>query len=424
VDSTLLLQAWDAAEAAPTSPSITPSFRAAGMEYLGVKLFPGFTEHTYRMVFRYEETFAPKAPTLQTILPSGIVENSKVLEPKAQKGLAAFAYPQSMDVETARRFCETPFVWQREDGTYCLIQTWPITINDKFKGDFEMSAGTNPDPAKFHPQAAADFKESMSKLFGEAVNGDQIIFCHKRTVSKSPVLVGKSEDLMRGLREHPQLMHDLAIARVETDLCFVAAGTTGNGESFEKEFHLAPGVETVVYRKSGWETMGCSKPYEQFEREAEVHAVTQVGSSIDKACPEREAGANTELQTGHLSAEPSLGQRKNELDVPASKLPERKPPHPAVSGIEHHSPEDVLGQNPADSAKQQIAEILEQKRLEPTAGPPVGVANLLATPMPMSGRETKIYSGVTIKGRTVDLCVIRLHPPRIIGPCQFRFFQS
>mmetsp|Transcript_81147 Transcript_81147/g.160868 ORF Transcript_81147/g.160868 Transcript_81147/m.160868 type:complete len:822 (+) Transcript_81147:61-2526(+) len=420
VDSTLLLQAWDAAEeAARASPSIPPPpLPAAAMEAFGVKIFPGFTEQTCRIVFGYGETFAPNAPKLLTILPSGVVENSKMLEPRAQKGLAAFAYPQSMDVEIARGFCETPFVWKREDGTHCLIQSWPITINDKFRSDFEISVGTNPDPARFHPQAAVEFKESMSKLFGETVSDDQIMFCHKCTVSDSPVLVGKSEDIMRGLREYPQLMHELAIARIETDLCFVAAGTTGNGESFEKEFHLAPGVESVVYRKDGWETMGCSKPYEQFEREAELHTVTQGGMSTDTVYPDREAGANIEVQTGHLSMEPSIEQHVSKPDVTADKLPASEPPHPAVSTSEHDLSEGVLGQKPAGPAKQDITEVMEQKILDPH-----GITDQRTTPVPMSGGEAKIYTDVVIKGKTVDLCVVPLCPPCIIGPCQFRFFQ-
>lgn len=129
----------------------------------------------------------------------------------------------------------------------------------------------------------------------------------------------------------------------------------------------------------------------------------QAWDAAKEATPEKEAGASSDVETGHLSGEPSLRQHKSEADVPAGQLPESESPHPAVS-IE-------------------IAEVMEQILLEPTAAPPVGIADPLATSGLLPGGETKIYSGVMIKGRTVDLCVIPLNPPRGIGPCQFRFFS-
>ena len=60
----------------------------------GVRKFAGFHEHTYRLVFPYEDHFPEKAPHLYTILPSGTVENDKVLEPAPEKGLIAYAFPQ------------------------------------------------------------------------------------------------------------------------------------------------------------------------------------------------------------------------------------------------------------------------------------------------------------------------------------------
>jgi len=64
----------------------------------------------------------------------------------------------------------------------------------------------------------------------------------------------------------------LAIARIDSDgLGFMADGTDGNGQKFEKNFRLTPGEQCVVYRKTGWESMGCIKPLHQFLADAEFH---------------------------------------------------------------------------------------------------------------------------------------------------------
>merc|ERR1719331_2115473 len=66
-----------------------------------VRVYRGFTEHTYRLVFPFEDKFAPDTPLLLTILPSGVVENREKLEPKAEKGLMAFTYLQSISDKVA-----------------------------------------------------------------------------------------------------------------------------------------------------------------------------------------------------------------------------------------------------------------------------------------------------------------------------------
>jgi len=259
-----------------------------------VRIYPAFTEHTYRIVFPFEEHFAPKAPHLLTIVPSGTVENDKVLEPKKEKGLITFAYPQTISDEAAelpvpqpqdgsadgnsamdgkgRKLCETPFVWCREDGTNALVQTWPTNLNEKFRQDFEIFGGANPDSAKFLPQAVAEFQEAMVKLFGPAANICPVWFCHKKLSSTSPAVVGFSEDVLAHVNEHPELMRELSIASVDTEgLGFMADGTNGKGEKFEKHFRLTPGEKCVLYRKMGWDTMGCIKPLHQFLGDAELH---------------------------------------------------------------------------------------------------------------------------------------------------------
>jgi len=272
-----------------TIDGVTATARPAAAA--AVCVYPGFTEHTYRLVFPFEDKFGPDTPHLLTIVPSGVVENSKVLEPQKEKGLIAFAYPQSISDEftglpvgqhpgsnvnssaaNSQFLRDTAFLWRREDGTNALVQTWPTNLNEKFRQDFEISEGANPDAAKFQPQAVSEFQEAMVRLFGPAAASCPILFCHKKLASTSPAVVGLGEKVLAHLKEHPDLMHELAIASIDSDgLGFMADGTNGKGQKFEKHFRLTPGEQCVVYRKTGWDTMGCIKPLNQFLRDAEFH---------------------------------------------------------------------------------------------------------------------------------------------------------
>lgn len=249
-----------------------------------VQTYAGFTEHAYRFAFNFEDKFAPETPALLTILPTGVIENSKVLKPEREKGLIAYAFPQTMNEREALRlvaipgfpldgvkYSETPFVFKRESGSYALVQTWPTAFNAKFKSDFTIVEGVNPDTSAFNAEAEDNFRECMKKLFGGAASQQPIQFCHKQTEYHFPVFVGVSEALIKFFKNNPAKMREVAIARIDADgLGFVADGTTGKGEKFEKSFKLSPGQKCVIYKKEGWETMGCVKPYDQFLQEAEL----------------------------------------------------------------------------------------------------------------------------------------------------------
>jgi len=276
VAAALLSGPGDAATAAPTARA--------------VRVYQGFTEYTYRLVFPFEEKFAPDAPRLLTILPSGVVENNKILNPGAEQGLIAYTHPQSISDEAAelqveqqlgskvdgsfamdenKTLRDTPFVWRRDNGTNSLVQTWVTTLNAKFHQDFEISVGVNLDPAKFLPQAVSEFQKAMVQLFGPGATSCPIWFCYKKLASTSPAVVGFGEEVLAHLKEHPELMREVAIASVDSDgLGFVSDGINGKGQKFVKSFRLTPGEQYVVYRKTGWDTMGCTKPLSQFLFEA------------------------------------------------------------------------------------------------------------------------------------------------------------
>merc|ERR1719479_174221 len=112
----------------------------------------------------------------------------------------------------------------------------------------------------------------MVQLFGAAATNCPIWFCHKKLASTSPAVVGFGQEVLAHLKEHPELMREMAIASIDSDgLGFVADGTNGKGQKFEKPFRLTPGEQCVVYRKTGWDTMGSIKPLHQFLSDAELH---------------------------------------------------------------------------------------------------------------------------------------------------------
>jgi len=301
-----------------------------------VRVYRGFTEHTYRLVFPFEDKFAPDAPLLLTIVPSGVVENREKLEPKAEKGLMAFTYLQSISDKVAelpleqhpggdgsiKTLRDTAFVWRRVDGSNALVQTWATNINDKFRQDFEISEGVNPDPAKFSPESMTDFKEAMVRLFGPAARNCPIWCCHKRLHSTSPAVVGLAEEVLAHLQENPDLMREVSIASIDSDcLGFVADGTNSKGETFEKHFRLTPGEQCVVYRKTGWDTMGAIKPLHQFLLDAEFHVAPALASQGSRVSPPRLQESDDVCDVAPLRRNNIENQQKaNRID--ANKLTE------------------------------------------------------------------------------------------------------
>jgi len=220
---------------------------------------------------------------LLTILESGVIETAKIVKCEKERGLIAYSFPQSLDGKTAHtkveadsplmgtEYCDTNFVSKRKDGTFCLVQTWPTTYNEKFKADFKIS-NSNPDETKFVPQAVTEFKECMERLFGmDATKELPVLFCHKALVNEGPTYLGKAEKLIELLMKDNKKMEELAIKEVDAgSLSFVAIVTDGKGKQGTKKFTMAPQDEYVMYKKVGWETMGCVKPKSQFLGEADL----------------------------------------------------------------------------------------------------------------------------------------------------------
>jgi len=249
--------------ASPTSAATLPADD-------DVKIYPGFDEHAHRLLVVYGTSFAPLAPVLQVVLPSGVVENEKALTPKEGAALIAYPYPQSIaDAAVARKFLDSPFVHERTDGSFAVMQVWPVVFNDKFQAEFQSST-TNPDTDRYSEKAVADLRRACEGLFGAAGAELPVHFCHRAARNDRRVFVGTRTALLRYLRAHSEVVAELNIASLREN-GFVAKTVDGRGESGTKDFTMADnGVLYALYTKLGWHTMACVTPLDQFERDREL----------------------------------------------------------------------------------------------------------------------------------------------------------
>jgi hypothetical protein len=246
-----------------------------------VNKYGSFEENAYRLVFPYEDQFPDKKPDLVTILPNGTVENSKKLEPEKERGLIAYTYGQKIeakDVEgknvqdpdsqwNGKPCTDTPFVKAFPGAKqYGLVQTWPTKFNEKFKQDFKLS-DTNPDSKAFEASAVNDYKACMEALFGpDCCKKVPIQYATKTTVIDNPIYHGMTEDLRKLFLGSPAAMAECSIKEM-TPTGFMSQGEDGKGTKLEKPFTMEANTEYVVYKKKGWESMGCCKTKVQFDKE-------------------------------------------------------------------------------------------------------------------------------------------------------------
>lgn len=232
-----------------------------------LKKYAGVVEDVRRLVFAYGETFQDCAPRLQCILPSGVVENEKILKAQAEKGLITYPFEQSISPELAAPHGQSPFLRRREDGTIALVQTWSTNFNAKFKSDFKI-ATANPDPSEFSEAAVAEFRRVTVALFGEAARREPIHFCHNQKTTPRPVYVGDRHALLDFLRRSPDVMQEMCIEAVTAD-GIIAGVVNPDGkkeEGHNKPFAMPEGEQYALYMKLGWHTMACVTPLDQFLR--------------------------------------------------------------------------------------------------------------------------------------------------------------
>jgi len=255
-----------------------------------VSKYKGFRETACRLVFPYETKFEGRTPDLLTILPNGVIENWKKLEPKEGQGLIAYTYAQFTSEDLAQKqvdkdgsqwkgteYCKTPFV-DYYDGKCYVVQTWPTRFNKDFKESFQCVL-TNPNRLQFEEAAVETFRECVETLFGAgATQTAPILYCTKVTTNESPCYVGTTQALKAYFDEHYDAMKEVGIKEFLSDSSFMSEGKDGKEppERIEKEFKMKRGTKYVIYKKTGWETMGCCKPWEQFANESEF-----IGLSVE-----------------------------------------------------------------------------------------------------------------------------------------------
>merc|ERR1712048_1527424 len=70
-----------------------------------------------------------------------------------------------------------PFIFQRADGSVALVQTWPISYNEKWRqrfGEIVPFSEDNPYPDVMEDVAADDFAIAMERLWGRHVNSRNV----------------------------------------------------------------------------------------------------------------------------------------------------------------------------------------------------------------------------------------------------------
>jgi len=241
-----------------------------------VSSYQGFTEDAYRLVFDFQDKYKT-APRLLTILPDGTIENEKDLNPIKEKGLIAYAYPQTTTEVVARKHTKSPFVRERENGSYALVQTWPTNYNDKFRADFSPKT-TNPSPSQFIPQAVEEFKETVVQLFGAGAKSHDILYCHKKTINSKLVYIGTVVALRSFLKANPSVVQELDITEL-TETGFVCQAVNQRNEKRPLKFSFASSdTMCALYTMQGWEVMACITPLDQFVENR------QLGPRRDAVC--------------------------------------------------------------------------------------------------------------------------------------------
>ena len=278
---------------------------AAGPQASDVTVYDGYHEEASRLVFPYSDRFQhlPSQPSQRTFLPSGVSENEakqlpiyvedeapnkakgeadmtrdQMLEKLKSRALTSYPFAQQVTVtageEIMREMGNDDYVYKRDNGEYGLSQIWPIKFNAQFKKSFVCST-TNPNPRIFHPQAVAEFRRTIERLFGAgATQLVPVVYAQSTRANNLPIYKGTSEQLQVYLRSHPEAVDKLRIAKLYPGGFVAIVSTGGNPSKGEppkkdgfKHFDLAPGETYVLYTKQGYESMACVKSAEQFEKE-------------------------------------------------------------------------------------------------------------------------------------------------------------
>jgi len=153
-------------------------------------------------------------------------------------------------------------VWQRDDGSFAVVQMWTTNYNASFKSNYDIWE-TNPDKQFFSEQATAEFQRACLELFGGTADECPVLFCHREARNDHRVYVGTPATLLSFLRRQPDVAESFNIVEL-LPTGFVSGTLRSDGGRGTKPFHMAAGEEYVLYEKQGWHTMACATPLWQF----------------------------------------------------------------------------------------------------------------------------------------------------------------
>jgi len=264
-----------------------------------VRIYGGYDEEASRMLFPYGDRFAhlSEMPVLRTYNKYGIEVNERKplpvrpeheeKDPKTLeiRALIAYAKPETFDFEAGRTLLDTEgdtYVVHRANNTYGLSHIWTTKFDDGMKKSFICST-VNPDTAIFKPQKVYEFKRTLCKIFGDdATSRVPIVYARLSKPNRRPVYTGTAEALEKFLRDRPDVVDQLNIAKLFPG-GFVAV-VTKKGNKFDgyKHFDFSAGQEYVLYTRLGYQEMACIKLLSEFETECtlqtEVDATADIGA--------------------------------------------------------------------------------------------------------------------------------------------------
>jgi len=238
-----------------------------------VKVFEsGFTETSRRFLFVHEDNYKNAKNTqkrLITVLPSGKSDDRKLLQ-EEEAALTCYLWQQSMEESVARNQKDArDFVWQREDGTFAVVQLWRIWFNSQYKKDFQIFDNTPANKIRFDVEAFREFQKAVQNLFQLETLDPNLPFKYvqKESHNHKALYVGKGRELMSMLRLDQKLRQDLDIVSLVEPDGFESKWKDQEGREGTRVFRMDLTQEYCLYTRIGGDTMACTKPRMLFAAE-------------------------------------------------------------------------------------------------------------------------------------------------------------
>jgi len=230
----------------------------------------GWLTRSARLVLRIEGTKLKDKGlrVLWTVMPAGHVETIHDVVYSDEEGFMTYIFPQWISAEHAKKFLETPYVWEEEDGRFALAQIWPVKVNMEFADSFMR--WTRDPPPKLFPVKATEkakqaFGKALERFLGQSVM-DMIQYVYKEKFYDDLVIKGTGSQLLSLLHENEELREVLFVHKVLPNGFETLKFDREFLPKKNKKFEMDPGVVYAMYRKTDGRYMGCVTPWDQFTK--------------------------------------------------------------------------------------------------------------------------------------------------------------